>query len=158
MTANGSGNVSTITPPASSAPEVRIVGKNEDASLQKDMFLKLMIAQLKNQDPTAPMDQKDMMASMTQFSQVEQMQNMSQAMETLSLAQGIGMIGREVTYSKVVKNDQGQTVGEKEFTGRVASLEQGNGGMKLVLELPPNSPADAVAVRISPSEVTKVFA
>lgn len=158
MTANGSGQVSTIGPPTNTVPATRIIGKNEDAALQKDMFLKLMIAQLKNQDPTAPMDQKDMMASMTQFSQVEQMQNMSQAMETLSLAQGIGMIGRQVEFTKAQKNDQGQTVGEVKFTGVVESLEQTSGGIKLVLQKPPGANPDDEGVRISPSEVTRVFA
>lgn len=150
--------MTTIQPTAGTTPQTRIIGMNEQQDIQKDMFLKLMIAQLKNQDPTSPMDQKDMMASMTQFSQVEQMQNMSKAMETLSLAQGVGLIGREVEYSKVERDDQGQVVGELKFTGRVEHVEQGAGGMKLVLQKPEGAGDDLPAVQISPSDVTKVFA
>lgn len=158
MTAiNGNQGV-TIQPKASPTQQARIVGMNEQQDIQKDMFLKLMLAQLKNQDPTSPMDQKDMMASMTQFSQVEQMQNMSKAMETLSLAQGVGLIGRDIEYSKVERNADGQVIGEMKFTGRVEHVEQGAGGMKLVLQKPEGATGDLPAVQISPSSVTKVFA
>lgn len=159
MTINTTGQVTTITPQGNGTQQpARIVGMNEQSDIQKDMFLKLMLAQLKNQDPTAPMDQKDMMASMTQFSQVEQMQNMTKAMETLSLAQGVDLIGREVTYTKLDRNDEGQVLGTLTFTGRVDYVEQGAGGLKLVLVRPDGAPDDLPAVTISPSEVTKVFA
>ncbi len=158
MTVNTGQQSVTIAPPAEKPTIARIVGLNEDASLQKDMFLKLMIAQLKNQDPTAPMDQKDMMASMTQFSQVEQMQNMTKAMETISLTQGVGLIGREISYSMQEKNDQGQVTGEKTFTGTVDYVKQSGGSIKLVLVKPAGLPDDVPATEISPASVTKVGA
>ena len=158
MTVNTGTQAITIAPPAEQPTKARIVGLNEDASLQKDMFLKLMIAQLKNQDPTAPMDQKDMMASMTQFSQVEQMQNMTKAMETISLSQGVGLIGREISYSMQVKNEQGQVTGEKTFTGVVDHVKQSGGSIKLVLVKPEGAGEDVPATEISPSSVTKVGA
>ncbi|MCW2921934.1 MAG: flagellar hook assembly protein FlgD [Thermoleophilia bacterium] len=156
MTVNTGKQAITIAPPAENATKARIVGLNEDASLQKDMFLKLMIAQLKNQDPTAPMDQKDMMASMTQFSQVEQMQNMTKAMETISLSQGVGLIGREIEYKMLDKNDQGQVIGEITFTGIVDHVKQSGGSIKLVLAKPPGAPDDLPATEISPADVTRV--
>jgi flagellar basal-body rod modification protein FlgD len=39
----------------------------------RDEFLKLLVAQLKNQDPLNPMDGKDMAAQLAQFSSVEQL-------------------------------------------------------------------------------------
>lgn len=45
-------------------------------SLDKDAFLRLMLEQLKNQDPLSPMDNKDFMGQMAQFSSMEQMSNM----------------------------------------------------------------------------------
>lgn len=146
----------TIGAPGAPATQARIVGLNEDATLQKDMFLKLMIAQLKNQDPTAPMDQKDMMASMTQFSQVEQMQNMTKAMETISLTQGIGLIGREVEYKQLARNAQGQVTGEITFTGTVDHVKQSGGGIKLVLARPAGVGDNVPQTEISPSDVTRV--
>ena len=42
------------------------------ASLNYDSFLKLLIAQMKNQDPTSPMDAGEQMSQLASFSQVEQ--------------------------------------------------------------------------------------
>ncbi len=125
--------------------QVKIAG--DENQVQKDMFLKLMIAQLRNQDPTAPMDQKDMMASMTQFSQVEQMQNITRAMETLSLAQGVNMVGQHVQYRHVEVNDLGIPVRDEVRTGRVVSVEQKDGQVKLTLEN---------GVSKSPSDISSV--
>ena len=158
MTVNTGQQAVTIAPSNPQATQARIVGLNEDATLQKDMFLKLMIAQLKNQDPTSPMDQKDMMASMTQFSQVEQMQNMTQAMETISLTQGVGLIGREVEYKQLARNAQGQVTGEITFTGVVDHVKQSGGGIKLVLARPDGVGEDVPQTEISPSDVTRVGA
>jgi flagellar basal-body rod modification protein FlgD len=158
MTINTGQQSVTIGVPAEQPTQARIIGLNEDATLQKDMFLKLMIAQLKNQDPTSPMDQKDMMASMTQFSQVEQMQNMTKAMETISLTQGVGLIGREIEFTRLDKNAQGQVVGELTFTGTVDHVKQSGGSIKLVLVKPEGAGDDVPALEISPADVTKVGA
>lgn len=46
---------------------------NEDAvSQDKDMFLKLMIAQIRNQDPLQPMDPTEYVSQLATFSQLEQ--------------------------------------------------------------------------------------
>lgn len=96
---------------------------------QKDMFLKLLVAQLKNQDPSAPMDQKDMMAQMAQMTSVEQMTNMVKAMDTMSFnatfSQSVNMIGQSVKYTAV-----NNTIA----TGRVASVRTGAGEISLLLE------------------------
>jgi flagellar basal-body rod modification protein FlgD len=138
--------------------ETRVVGMGEGGQVDKEMFLKLMIAQLKNQDPTSPMDQSEMMSSMTQFSQVEQMQNLTKAMETISLTQGISMIGKDVQYERQVRDDQGQLINTLKLTGTVESVEQTGGSLKLVLARPEGADDSVPAVRLSPSEVTKVFA
>lgn len=142
-------------PDASKKP-TRIVGQGEDG-VEKEMFLKLMLAQLKNQDPTAPMDQKDMMASITQFSQMEQMQNMATAMETLSLTQGTGMIGKEILYKVEIKNAAGQIIRETEVPGKVIAVRQGASGVVLELEPPEGSIEGTPGPTTKPSAVTKVF-
>lgn len=145
MTIIPAGQTGTLPNAAELNKQMRIVG--DEGEVQKDMFLKMMIAQLRNQDPTSPMDQKDMMASMTQFSQVEQMQNMTKAMETLSLAQGVNMVDQHVQYRFVQNNEMGYPVVDEVRTGKVVSVEQTNGTVQLTL---------ANGVRVKPTDVSSV--
>ena len=46
--------------------------------VDKNMFLKLMVAQLRNQDPLNPSDGTQFVAQLAQFQQLEQTLNMSQ--------------------------------------------------------------------------------
>jgi len=48
------------------------------ASVDKDMFLKLLVAQLQNQDPLNPSDGTQFVAQLAQFQQLEQSMNMGQ--------------------------------------------------------------------------------
>src|SRR3954451_16573021 len=72
--------------------------------LGKDDFLKLMVAQMKNQDPMNPADDKDNIAQMAQFSSLEQITNLATAVQDLSnrmsLTQNVGLLGHDVTYTK----------------------------------------------------------
>lgn len=52
------------------------------SAMDKDAFLKLMIAQLKNQDPLEPMDSTDYSAQLAQFSSLEQLQNINDNLNT----------------------------------------------------------------------------
>jgi flagellar basal-body rod modification protein FlgD len=52
----------------------------------RDEFLRLFVAQLKNQDPINPMDGKDLSAQLAQFSTVEQLISMNKTLETQAKA------------------------------------------------------------------------
>jgi len=71
------------------------------ASLDYDAFLQLMIAQLRNQDPTEPMDPTAQMAQLASFSQVEQAIGTNARLDALltasTLAQADGLIGRQIS-------------------------------------------------------------
>lgn len=66
---------------AGARQEKKFVDKDQHNKLDKDSFLKLLSAQLANQDPLKPMDQKKFAADMAQFAQLEQMTNMNQKLD-----------------------------------------------------------------------------
>jgi flagellar basal-body rod modification protein FlgD len=70
--------------------------------LGKDDFLKLLVGQLRHQDPMNPMEDKDFMGQMAQFSQLEQMTNVA---STLQNDRAFGLIGRTVSYNDKVTGD-----------------------------------------------------
>jgi flagellar basal-body rod modification protein FlgD len=76
---------------------------NPKGALGKDDFLKLFAAQMANQDPMNPTDDKEFMGQMASFSTLEQVSNMassnSKMANSLSLSQSVGLIGRTVTYT-----------------------------------------------------------
>ena len=69
--------------------------------LDSDAFLKLMVAQLKYQDPMAPSDGAAMMQQTAQFTQVETMQKLVEMQQQLmglqQTAIGSDLIGHEIT-------------------------------------------------------------
>ena len=76
-------------------------------SLGKDDFLKLMIMQMKYQDPSKPFEMEKMGAEMAQLSSMEQLQNLNQTMKQLATRDQpvermamTGMIGKTVTVDR----------------------------------------------------------
>lgn len=58
----------------------RTLPTNAKGAMDRDQFLKMLTAQLKNQDPLNPMDGKDMAAQLAQFSTVEQLIQMNKTL------------------------------------------------------------------------------
>ncbi len=56
-------------------------------NLDKDAFFKLMLTQMKNQDPTNPMKSHEMAAQLANFSSLEQMQNMNKTLDEMKAGQ-----------------------------------------------------------------------
>lgn len=57
------------------------------SELDKDAFLKLMLTQMKNQDPLNPMDSHQMAAELAQFSSLEQLQNINDSLTGMKKGQ-----------------------------------------------------------------------
>jgi len=70
------------------------------SELDKDDFLKILVTQLQNQDPTAPMQDREFIAQMAQFSSLEQMTNMSKNFSKISgvlnSSEAQSLLGRNV--------------------------------------------------------------
>jgi flagellar basal-body rod modification protein FlgD len=75
--------------------------------LGKDDFLKILVAQLQNQDPTQPMDDTQFISQMAQFSALEQMQQLNTA---FGFSQAYALLGRSVAAQVTDENDQPVTV------------------------------------------------
>lgn len=91
--------------------------RKEKTELGQDEFLKLMITQLKNQDPFKPLENGDFIAQMAQFSSVSGLENLQKSFESLATSmqsnqalQASTMVGREVvvpTDNALVSNGSG---------------------------------------------------
>ncbi|MDX8511919.1 flagellar hook assembly protein FlgD [Mesorhizobium captivum] len=105
-------------------------------------FLKLLIAEMKNQDPTKPMDSTQYVAQLATFSQVEQSvqtnSKLDQIMQSSALSQADALIGRSITSA------DGKT------TGTVASVKLASSGLIAVLQDGTDVPVGA-GVSIKPA-------
>lgn len=78
-------SVDVISGIASGASGAASATQKKD-ELGQDAFLKLMIAQIKNQDPTKPSDPSEFLGQLAQFSTVSGIQNMQDSISSLSSA------------------------------------------------------------------------
>ena len=96
----------TSTPLAGSAPKADAMGK--------DAFLKLLVAQLKYQNPLSPTDGAEFMAQTAQFTVVEKLDELAkQNAELLSSNRALGasgLIGKEVVHTALDGSDVVATV------------------------------------------------
>ena len=117
--------------------------ESDNSSLGKDDFLKILITQLQNQDPTAPMDDKEFIAQMAQFSSLEQMQNMTKAMGDLLSSQQetqlmsyTSFVGKEVKWHELSEKevDENEKPLVLEGTGTVTEIKFKDGEAIFVLD------------------------
>jgi flagellar basal-body rod modification protein FlgD len=94
--------------PAAAGTVLTNTGTNALASLSGNFndFLSLLMTQLKNQDPTTPMDSNQFTSELVQFTQVEQQINtnqnltqMIQLTQASQVEQSAGMLGKPVTVN-----------------------------------------------------------
>lgn len=87
-------------------------GKKANNDLGKDEFLKLLVVQLENQDPTEPVDDKEFIAQLAQFSSLEQMTQMNTAllklMANYKTDLSYSLLGKQV---EVLDRGTGEKVG-----------------------------------------------
>lgn len=94
--------------------------------LGKDDFLKLLITQLKYQNPLEPMEDKDFIAQIAQFSALEQMQNLNQS---FSYSMGFSLLGKYVSAA-VIDSGTGET---RYVDGEVTSVHTQAGEVYVVV-------------------------
>lgn len=86
------------------------------ATVDYNQFLRLLVAELKNQDPTNPTDPTQYMSQLASFSAVEQQVQTNSTLDALLAAQANNIIGRTVTSA------------DGETSGIVVSVRTATGG------------------------------
>ena len=116
----------TVLSAVTSAANATATTQKHSTTVDYESFLKLLVTQMKNQDPTKPMDSTDYVAQLATFSQVEQTvqtnARLEQLMQMTMLGQADAVIGRTVTSA------DGLT------TGVVEEVRIGSAGIIAVLE------------------------
>ena len=79
-------------------------------ALDKDGFMKLLIAQLSHQNPLDPLNDQQFIAQMSQLSSLDATQNMNKQLGSLissqQRAQALQMVGRDVTFLDPATQEQ----------------------------------------------------
>lgn len=87
--------------------------------VDKDLFLRILTTQLRNQDPTQPMEDREFVAQMAQFSTLEQISNLNQSFNQFmnsrqgDISQFSTMINKEVSWTneEIGQEETGVVIG-----------------------------------------------
>ncbi|MCV2392784.1 flagellar hook capping protein [Actinotalea sp. M2MS4P-6] len=89
---------------ATAATSLYTTGTSSSApnqTMNQEVFLNLLVAQLRNQDPSSPMDTNEMMAQSTQLASMEQLTSLTEvSQEAFALQMRIaasGLVGQQVS-------------------------------------------------------------
>jgi flagellar basal-body rod modification protein FlgD len=119
-----------------------------NTGLDGESFMRLLVAQIRHQDPLQPMDTTQMMSQLTQLTSVERLVAIDDRLGELSIAtasvanaQATDLVGRtvEADTSQVLLNDVGSASGSFQLEGPAATtrveIRDGNGRLVRTLEL-----------------------
>lgn len=94
----------------------------------KDLFLKLLVAQMSNQDPLNPQDPTQYVTQLAQFSSLEQMQNLNEGMEYLvGLTNGVLVNSAMGTASALIGKRIEAYAPKEDDTGKVDNTVKTDG-------------------------------
>jgi len=132
----------------------------QNAIMGKEDFLKLLVTQLKYQDPLSPMEGTEFASQLAQFSSLEQLTNLNQSVNlsiegNYILAQSINntlaatLIGKRVKLAgaTIVKNGQDNVQLGYTLPGSASSIKvnikDGNGNIVKTFDSPPSKAGDS---------------
>jgi len=137
-TLNGLGITRTSTTPTVSTSASQSLGQND--------FLKLMTAQLKNQDPFDPVDNTQMVAQMAQFSSLAGITEMSTTLKAISDKLGATTTSDAVSY-----------IGKTVLTAGTTAYGRTSGGLAGAIELSGAASDVTVAIADANGQTLKTF-
>ena len=101
-------SVSTVS--SSTTSTTSTSSSSNTSTLDYNAFLQLMIAQLKNQDPTSPMETSEYTSQLAAFSQVEQSVSTNAKLD--SLLSATNLQNAEALVGRTLSNSDGSITGE----------------------------------------------
>lgn len=112
------------------------LGTNTDKSqIDNQGFLKLLIAQLANQDPSSPTDSSTILTQTTQLAQMQSLEEqISTARESFALQMreaAATFVGRQVTWTDADGKGQSGVVASVDYSGSVPLLRVGDTNVSL---------------------------
>jgi flagellar basal-body rod modification protein FlgD len=120
-------NVNSVTNTQSKTTDTTL--STPSPTVNYNDFLQLLIAQMKNQDPTSPTDMSQYMSQFAQMSSVEQAIQTNTKLDTLlsstALSQAESLIGRTASFTSA----DGQST-----TGKITAVRIIQGGAVATLE------------------------
>ena len=122
-------------PISTSAFAAPVRNQPSDVSLDRDAFLTLLVAQLRNQDPLSPLEPHEFAAQLAQFTSVEQLTNLNDAVAIQNEATQMATFLSETSLSAsllgqhiVAQGNQVQVTGEGVTTAQIEVGGQGGPG------------------------------
>lgn len=109
----------------SGVPSTTSKGTSDNSTLDTQDFLNLLVAQLKNQDVSNPMEDTAFISEMAQFTSLDATQKMT---DLIYAQYGASMVGKKVTVAAY--DDNGNYTQDK---GIVQSVQFSNGDCKVVV-------------------------
>ena len=97
----------------------------------QDTFLKLLVAQMKYQDPSKPADSTQFLAQTAQFTQVEKLGQIADMLSASQLIGASSLVGRTVTYLDPTGAEQTGVVTAAKLGGSEPTLKVGNTDVQL---------------------------
>jgi len=105
--------LNSVQVPQSSGATAAASSVDKTHQLGKQDFLKLLLAQLSNQDPMKPMDDSQMIAQMAQFSALEATQTLQQTIQQSSNVQTVFQAGALIgKYIQANQSDGSDITGD----------------------------------------------
>ncbi len=116
--------------PVTAATTPSVTATAPKKSLDAEVFLQLLVAQMKNQDPSSPLDTNEMMAQTTQLAMMEQLTMLTDTVTesfALSMRQtAAALVGHEASYLDADGVTHTGTVSKVSFAAGVPTVTIGD--------------------------------
>ena len=115
---------------ATAATSTTATSSSSGSSLDQEAFLQLLVAQLRNQDPSSPMDSSQLMAQTTQLATMERLVEISDtSRESFALQMrvaGAALVGQTVSWTDADGEVRTGVVDAVSYAGAVPTVTVGD--------------------------------